>query len=153
MSTVPDAYDALIALIQTAVQSLEVQVIGGSPTSVTTLAPKIAVVGTVEGTRSAGSQNRIRTTTRNVPFDTAQDEYTIQLFISVSAPGVELVDLVRVADGIFEAVRAAVDANPTLGVAGVYEALPTGQFRFEPQSDPNGRYVTIEFGVDVTARD
>lgn len=153
MSTVPDVYEALIALLETATASLDVQVIGGSPVSVTTLAPKLEVLGAVTGQRSAGSQNRIRTTTRNVPFTTSQDEYTIQLFISVSAPGVEVVGLIRIADGILEATRNAIEADPTLGIAGVYEALPTGDFSFEPKADSNGRYVTTELGVDVTARD
>jgi len=152
MTTIPAMRAALKSLLVTALQPLSVQVIDGSPTSVTTLSGDVLLIGKVEGTRSAGSQNRIRTTTRNIPFGTAQDEYTIECVISVSRPGAgEPTDEVVIADAIFEAARDAIEG--ATDPAGVFEVLPSGQFSMEPEADSNGRYVTVVFGVDVTARD
>lgn len=143
---------ALKALLTTTLSSLNVQVIDGSPVAVTTLEGNILVIGAMEGVRSAGSQNRIRTTTRNIPFGSSQDEYTIELIISVSRPGPgEPTDLIDIADDIYDAARTAIEDS--VDPSGVVEMLPTGQFSIEPQADSNGRYVTITFGVDVTARD
>jgi len=152
MSTVPAVRAALVTTLNAALSG--VQVIDGSPVSVTTLGGDLFVIGKVTGVRSAGSQNRIRTTTRNIPFTTAQDEYTIELIISVSraTPG-ETTALVQRADDIYEAACDAIEATEGLGVDGVKEALPTGEFDFEPVSDSNGRYVTVNFGLDVTDRD
>ena len=151
MTSIPAVRAELKTLLETAVGPLGVQVIDGSPTSVTTLGKDVLLISKVEGARGAGSQNQIGTTTRNIPFGTAQDEYTIQLIISVSRPGPgEPTDEMVIADAIFEAARGAID---NLDEAGVYEVLPTGEFIIEPESDSNGRYVTIAFGVHVVARD
>ena len=150
MSSVPAVYEALLDLFTPALASLNVQVtIAGS----TTLGPTVLFIGRVEGVRSAGSQNRIRTTTRNIPFGTSQDEFTVEMFISVSRPGNEMFDVITEADAIFEAARDAIEASDDLDISGVYEALPTGGYEFTPDADANGRYVTVKFGVDVTARD
>ena len=117
----------------------------------TTLKPEVVMIGRIEGTRSAGTQNRIRSTTRNLPFDTSQDEYTVQLFISVSWPGGEIMDVATRADQIWEACRTIIERDFSVG--GVYEALPTGDFTFEPEADANVRVVTVGWGVDITARD
>jgi hypothetical protein len=152
MSTVPDAYEALQAAITTGVASLDVQVVMGSPVSVTTLGPDLVYIGEIVGTRSAGSRNRVQTTTRNIPFGTAQDEFTIEIVIAVSRSVVtDMVALLRAADDVLEAVRNAIEGMAL--VSGIFEALPTGDFSFKPESDSNGRYVTTVLGVDFTARD
>jgi len=152
MSAVPDAYEALQDAITAAVEPLDAQVVTGSPVSVTTLAPIVVYIGEVVGVRSAGSQNRIRTTTRNIPFTTAQDEFTIEIVIAISTSVVtDMVALLRLADDVLEAVRDAVEGMAP--ISGVFEALPTGDFSFKPESDSNGRYVTTVMGVDFTARD
>lgn len=152
MSTMPAVRAALKSLLTSTLASLDVQVIDGSPVAVTTLEGNVLVIGAVEGTRSAGSQNRIRTTTRNVPFDTSQDEYTIEIIISVSrSGGGEPTDVIETADDIYDAARIAIE--DAVDPSGVVEMLPTGQFSMEPKADSNGRYVMLNFGVDVTARD
>lgn len=152
MSTIPAVRAALKSLLTTTLAPLDVQVIDGSPVSVTTMIGNILVIGAMSGTRSAGSQNRIRTTTRNVPFGTSQDEYTIDIIIGVSRSGPgEPTDVIETADDIYDAARTAIE--DAVDPSGVVEMLPTGQFSIEPISDSNGRYVTMNFGVDVTARD
>lgn len=152
MSTIPAVRAALKSLLTITLAPLNVQVIDGSPVAVTTLIGNVLVIGAMGGTRSAGSQNRIRTTTRNIPFDTSQDEYTIEIIISVSRSGSgELTDVIETADDIYDAARIAIEDS--VDPSGVVEMLPTGQFSIEPISDSNGRYVTMNFGVDVTARD
>jgi len=156
MTTHPAIRAALVTLLETTFATWDpiVQVVDGSPVGVTTLGPDLLIIGAMRGVRSAGSQNRIRTTTRNIPFGTSQDEYTVDLIISVSRamPG-ETTDVMQRADDIFEAARDAIEATDDLDVTGVYEALPTGDFEFDPISDSNGRYVTVSWGLDVTARD
>lgn len=152
MSTIPAVRAALKSLLITTLAPLNVQVIDGSPVSVTTMIGNVLVIGAMEGTRSAGSQNRIRTTTRNIPFDTSQDEYTIEIIIGVSRSGPgEPTDVIKTADDIYDAARTAIEDS--VDPSGVVEMLPTGQFSMEPIADSNGRYVTMNFGVDVTARD
>lgn len=154
MSSVPAVRAALKTLLAPVMLPFGVQVIDGSPVAVTTLDEDVLVIGRIEGVRSAGSQNRIRTTTRNIPFGTSQDEYTVEMILAVSRPGPgETTAVVTIADQIFEAVRDAVEGSGALGVGGVFEALPTDSFAFEPNADSNGRYVTVTFGIDVTARD
>lgn len=154
MSSVPAVRAALVTVLETALQPLGVQVIDGSPVGPTMLGEDVLVIGRLEGQRSAGSQNRIRTTTRNIPFGTSQDEYTVELILAVSRPMPgETTTVMTIADGIFEATRDAIEASDDLNVGGVYEALPTGSFEFNPEADSNGRYVTVTFGVDITARD
>lgn len=151
MSTIPAVRAALVSLLVAALP--DVQVIDGSPVGPTTLSQDVLMIGRVSGQRSAGSQNRIRTTTRNVPFGTSQDEYTVEFVISVSRPGAgETTNVMTIADNIFEDARQAIEATDDLDVDGVYEALPTGEFEFNPTADSNGRYVTVAWGLDVTAR-
>jgi hypothetical protein len=148
VSSIPEVYEALLDLLTTALPDVQVTMPG-----TTTLGPSVLLIGKVVGVRSAGSQNRIRTTTRNIPFGTSQDEYTVEMFISVSRPGTDLIAPIAAADVIFEAARDAIEASDDLDISGVYEALPTSDFEFEPEADANGRYVTVRFGVDITARD
>ena len=154
MTTVPAVRAALKSVLEVALDAWNVQVVDGSPVAVTTLSPNVLLIGAVEGVRSAGSQNRIRTTTRNIPFGSAQDEYTIVLVLSVSTAGPgELTDVLQTGDDIFEAARQAIqDINEAL-ITGLFELLPTGSYDYDPEADSNGRYVTLTFGVDVTARD
>src|ERR1044072_3550642 len=157
MSSVPDLRAALKTLLITAAAPLtyDVQVVRGSPVSVTTLGPYVVLIGRAQGVRAAGSQNRIATTTRNIPFTTSQDEYTVELVIAVSLPGPgEPVAAEETADEIYTTLRDAIEgAAVNLGVAGIYEALPTGEFSFESVADSNGRYCTVLWGLYVTARD
>ena len=157
MSSIPLVYAALLDLLTPALaavtvgsETIAVQV---TTTGQTTLAPNVMWIGKVEGVRSAGTQNRIRTTTGNVPFGTSQDEYTVQMVISVSRPGTDILTIIEIADAIFEAARDAIEASDDLAIDGVYEALPTGEFEFTPEADANGRYVTVGWGVNITARD
>jgi hypothetical protein len=152
MTSVPAVKAALVELFTTALVPLGVQVVP-APGSVSTLTDNVLMLGKVLGQRSAGSQNRIRTTTRNVPFGTSQDEYTIELFISLKRPLIDITVIEAEADEIFEVARTAVEDSEDLDISGVYEVLPTGEFEIETTGDANGRYVTYAWGVDVTARD
>jgi hypothetical protein len=152
MSSVPAVRAALVSLFETALAAYDVQVIK-APGTETTLMPTNLILGRITGQRSAGSQNRIRTTTRNIPFGTSQDEYTAELYLSLSRGLVDILALEAEADVIFEAARTAVEDYDESGISGVFEMLPTGEFEYESGGDANGRYVTIAWGVDVTARD
>jgi hypothetical protein len=152
MSSVPAVRAALVELFTTALAAYDVQVIK-APGTETTLMPINLILGRISGQRSAGSQNRIRTTTRNIPFGTNQDEYTVELFLSISGGLMDIAELEAQLDVIFEAARTAVEDSDDLDISGVFEVLPTGEFEYEAGADANGRYVTIAWGVDVTARD
>jgi hypothetical protein len=152
MTSVPAVRAALVSLFTTALAAYEVQVVK-APGTVTTLMPTNLILGRVTGQRSAGSQNRIRTTTRNIPFGTSQDEYTVELFLSMSGGLMDIAELEAQIDVIFEAARTAVEDYDESGINGVFEILPTGEFEYEIGADANGHYVTIAWGVDVTARD
>jgi hypothetical protein len=151
MSSVPAVRAALVDLFTTALAAYDVQVVK-APGTVTTLMPTNLILGKVTGQRSAGSQNRIRTTTRNIPFTTSQDEYTVELFLSVSRGLMDIAELEAEIDVIWEVARAAIEESDDLDINGVFEVLPTGEFEFEPGADANGVYVTIAWGVDVKAR-
>ena len=148
MSSVPAVYAELLELFTAALPDVQVVLVGE-----TTLNPVVLMIGKVEGVRSAGTQNRIRSATRNLPFQTSQDEYSVEIFVSISRPGTDIMSVINEADAVWETAREAVEVTGDLDVTGVYEALPTGDFEFIPEADANGRYVTVKFGLDVTARD
>lgn len=159
MSSVPAVYTALSDLFTGAFsaivvggETIPVQVIK-APGTVTTMNSVVLMIGKIVGQRSAGTQNRIRTTTRNIPFDTSQDEYTVEIFISVSRPGTDMDTTIAIADAVWDGARTAVEDSGNLVINGVYEALPTGEWSFDPTGDANGRYVTVAWGIDLTARD
>jgi hypothetical protein len=156
MTTIPAVRAALKTLLGNTLT--DVQIVDGG--GVTTLGTRVLFIGRVVGQRSGGSQNLIRNRERNIPFGTYQDEYTVELIISVavSGPG-EATPAIVAADDLYGEALDAIESSNNLGVAGVLESagilevLPTGDFESDPTFDANGRYCTVTFGVDITARD
>lgn len=145
MSAIPAVLSALTAIAGAALPGW--QTINGTEASVTTLGPLVVVVGgdEVTGRRDLDSMS----------LDTTSETFVVPVTVSASLPGADQnaadTQALDAYDVLERAVREHV-AGPDLGVGGVLQAIPTGDFSLRRLSDDNGRHAVVRFSVLVTAQ-
>ena len=140
-SSIPTVKAALVSVLAAALPAS--QVIYGPVTAVTTTTARVLTVGRAQGRRDLDS----------LSLSTAAEQYTVDLQVSVDIPGgstQQTADEQALAD--YAAAEAAVRGNPTLGLSGTIQVLPTGAFELLEQADPEGRHAAVRFSVAVYAQ-
>ncbi len=146
MSTsIPTVLAALVTLGQATLTGW--QVINGPLGSVTTTTGRLLVVGEgdVTGRRDLDGMS----------LDTTLEAYVLSLVANVDLPGTDQQAADTLALAAYAAMETAVrgyPGGPTLGLPGVVQALPTGDFALMRKADENGRHAAVRFTVAVLAQ-
>lgn len=144
MSSVDAAVTALVAVFTTAAPPPATLVVDGPPEAASLTGQQVVAVGAeITGTSEFDSMAPVATT----------EDYIVPVTVSVSLPGNSMSVARNAAIALYETLKAAVIANPTLGLAsdGSFYAVPTGTWSLPQQADENGRHAAFRWGVHVIA--
>jgi hypothetical protein len=142
-STIGPVKAALVALFSASLSG--VQVIYGPIQTKTVTAGSVLTVGDVSGSAELDS----------LATGTAVERYTVACSISCGIHGPDAQQAAtEAAMAFYVGAELAVREHPTgdLGVSGVLQALPTGEFELTETAEPSGRYALIQFSVYVQAQ-
>ena len=137
MTTVGLVKDALPVLFAAALP--DSQVIDGPEESVSRTKSHVLAVGDVIG------QNDVS----NFALTTDTEQYSVQCAISVGLPGYEVKPVRDGAIADYVAAKAAVQADPSLGIANVAAAV--GSFELQEYASDKGRSAMLTFPVMIFA--
>jgi hypothetical protein len=139
-SSIPAVKAALVSILTTALPNT--QVIYGPVTAVTTTTPRVLTVGRALGRRELDG----------LSLTSCSEQYAVDLVASVDLGGTgqQSADDLALAD--YAAAETVIRADPTLGLSGTIQALPTGEFELMEQADENGRHAAVRFSVQVYAQ-
>lgn len=145
MSTIPAVLTALANISTATLPGW--QVINGTDASVTTTSGQLVIVG---GDEVAGRRDLDA-----LSLDTTSEQYVVPMAVNADVVGSDqqVADTLALDayDLLERAIREHAD-GPGIGVAGVLQALPTGDFSMRRLSDENGRHAVVRFSVLVLAQ-
>lgn len=144
MSTIASVKAALVALARSALPT-DVQTIYGPATTATTMADAVVTVGTVLGVSDLDSLSGSTTT----------EDYTVEVTLSVTLPGADTQQTAtEAALAYWLTLKAAVLAYPgrQLGVSGVMDAVPVGDFELTEYAGDFGRSAALKTAIRIKAQ-
>jgi hypothetical protein len=143
MSTVDAAVAALVAVAGVAAPSA--QIIDGPIEGVTVTQDGVIVVGDTEIIGTAEFDSMSSTTTT--------ENYVVPMVASVSLQDTSMSAARNAAVVLYETVKAAIVADPTLGLGlgASFHGFPTGEWSVQQRAEGNGRNAAVRFGVAVMA--
>jgi hypothetical protein len=143
VSTVDAAIAALVTVAGVAAPNA--QIVDGPLEGVTIIHDQVVVVAYTEIAGTAEFDSLSSTTTT--------ENYVVPMAASVSLQTPVMSEARNAAIALYETVKAAIIADPTLGLGlgTTFHGFPTGEFSVVQRPIENGRNATVRFGVAVMA--
>lgn len=147
MSTIPAVISALVALVESTLDTDAWQITDGPPDVETQRAQRLVAVGDDEIISPTDFDS--------LGASGMSERYTVPWTVSVNLPGADTLPTARAeALAAHEEIREAILQVGDLGLAaqGVLSALPTADRRVQQFAVPEGRSAAIRSGLDVIAQ-